>query len=109
MLYVSVPDFYEKVTACTRLTRQEELECARRMKEGDENARQQLIDSYLPMVAGYLRRAPESAQTLHLVFSSLQALEHLVDCFDFFQDREPFSHRLGRHLRQAVTRAIANR
>ena len=106
MVYTSVEDFYEKADRCGRLTRQEERECAEHMKNGDQNAREKLVQSYLPMVAAYIRRRQLQRQTLGLVFYCVQALEKAVDSFDFLQDSEPFSHRLNWWLRQATTEYI---
>ena len=33
------------------VSRDEEKQCAQRMKNGDETARRQIVESYLPMVA----------------------------------------------------------
>lgn len=106
MVYISVEDFYEKAGACRILTRQEEKECAEKMKNGDRLAREKLIQSYLPVVAGYIRRPRPCVQTLGLVLYCVQALEKAVDSFDFLQDSEPFSHRLNWWLRQATTEYI---
>lgn len=106
MVYVSVEDFFEKAGACCILTRQEEIECAKQMKNGDRLAREKLMQSYLLMVAKRVKRAPSHRQTLGLVLYYVQALEKAVDSFDFLQDSEPFSHRLNWWLRQAATEYI---
>ena len=64
MLYVSIEDFYEKAELCRILTRQEELEYAEKMKEGDGAARRQLIQSYLPTTARHIKRSKPNMQTL---------------------------------------------
>lgn len=107
MLYISVPDFLAKTAGLPRLSREEELLQAEAMARGDPDARRCLIESYLPMVAGHLRRCKESWRTLSLLYFCLYALEKAVDSFNFMQDSEPFSHRLSWHLRQATTRYIA--
>ena len=106
MVYTSVEDFYEKADRCCRLTRQEERECAEQMKDGDQKAREKLIQSYLPMAAEYIRCRQFHRQNLGLVLYCVQALEKAVDSFDFLQDSEPFSHRLNWWLRQATTEYI---
>ncbi len=106
MIYVSIEDFYEKADLCRVLSRQEEIECAVKMKNGDTASREQLIQSYTPMVAGHIRHAKPHMQSLGLVLFCMQALEKAVDSFDFLQDSESFSHHLSRHLRQAVVRYI---
>lgn len=108
MVYISVDDFYEKVSSFSVMNREEELECAKQMKTGDAVARERMIQSYLPMVAAHIRHTGPDMQRLGLVYSCLKALESAVDSFDFFQGSEPFSHRLSWHLRQAVTSYIAD-
>ena len=104
MLFISIDDFYEKVGLCKALTRQEEIECAKQMKNGNAAAREKLIQSYMPMVAGYIRHAKPHMQNLGLVLYCQQALEKAVDSFNFLQDSEPFSHRLSWYLRQAFAK-----
>lgn len=106
MVYVSTEDFLQKVEGCTVLSRQEELVCAAEAKQGSAAARERLIQSYLPMVAGRIKHMPSHLQSLGLVYYCLQALERAVDTFDFTQNSEPFTHRLNWALRQAVTRYI---
>lgn len=106
MIYFSIDDFYEKADLCRVLSRQEEVECALRMKNGDAAAREELIQSYIPMTAAHIRSTKSHMQTLGLVLYCMQYLEKCVDSFDFLQDSEPFSHRLSWYLRQAVVRYI---
>ena len=106
MISVSIEDFYEKAHACTRLTRQEEIDCAVKMQNGDPDAREKLIRSYLPMVAGHIRRARPHMQTLAHALYCVQALEKAVDSFHFLQDSETFTHHLSWWLRQATTKFI---
>ena len=109
MVYVSIEDFFEKAGKCQVLTRQEELECAQRMQAGDEAAREQLIESYLPMTAGYVKRARPEMQTLSMAVYCVSALEKAVDSFNFLQDSEPFTHRLSWYLRNAATKYITDK
>ena len=106
MVYVSIEDFYEKAGLCRVLARQEELEWAEKMKVGDPVAREKLIESYIPMVAGHIQHAKPHLQTLGLVLYCVKALETAVESFDFTQDSETFSHRLSWWLRQAVAEYI---
>lgn len=101
MLFISVEDFYEQVHSFPFLNRQEETTCAGLMKEGDLSARERLIQSYLHVVASYVRQAPEDAQCLGLVLYYQNALERAVDSFNFLQDNEPFMNHLSWVLRQA--------
>ncbi|MBE6944821.1 MAG: hypothetical protein E7459_01875 [Ruminococcaceae bacterium] len=109
MIFITIEDFYQKAASCQKLTREEEIHYATQMNAGDCAARQKLIESYLPMVAGYVKRTKPHMQTLVLALYCLQALERAVDSFDFLQDRESFTHRLSWWLRQAVTSYIARR
>ena len=107
MVFISVDDFCEKAKHCQVLTRQEEIECAKPIKEGDMAAREQLIHSYIPMVAGHIKHLKPHMHQLGLVMHCMQALEKAVDSFDFLQDSETFTHRLSWWLRQTVTEYIA--
>ncbi len=107
MLFISVDDFYEKVAKLSRMSRQEEIECAIKMKDGDSLARERLIQSYLPMVASQIRWAPSDIRDLGLVLHCQLALEKAVDSFNFLQDSETFSHRLSWCLRQTVVKYLA--
>ena len=109
MLFLSLEDFYEKVSTCSRLTREEEIECAKKMQEGDVHSRERLIQSYLPVVAANIRRAKPQMQNLGLVLYCQKALENAVDSFNFLQDSETFMHRLSWHLRQAITGYIVRK
>ncbi len=108
MIYMSIDDFYEKVSSFPPMNRQEETECALQMKNGDTDARERMVQCYLPMIAGRMRRLSPHLQTLGMALYCQQALEKAVDSFNFFQDRESFSHHLSRYLRQAVTAYIAD-
>lgn len=107
MHYITVTDFFKKSATCSRLTREEERACAAAMAGGDTAARERLIESYLPSVAGHIRRCKPHMQTLRLLYHCLSALEKAVDSFNFLQDSETFPHRLSWWLRQATTRYIA--
>lgn len=107
MVYIDIQDFYRKAAACRRLSRQEELRCAGAMAGGDAQAREQLVHSYLPMVAGRLKNESEEIQTLGCALCLQAELEKAVAAFDFLQDREPFTNRLSLIFRRAVTRYLA--
>lgn len=102
MLFVSKEDFFSKVSSLRKMTREEERECARRMQSGDQSAREQLIQSYLPLVAAHIKRQPEHLQCLGLVIYCVHATAKAVDSFNFLQDSETFTHRLSWYLRNAV-------
>ena len=107
MIFVTIEDFYEKAENCRALTRQEELECAEKMKLGDTSARTRIIESYLPMTARHVRHAKPEMQTLSMALYCVDALEKAVDSFNFLQDSETFAHRLSWYLRNAVVKYIA--
>lgn len=106
MVFISIDDFFEKSCLCNVLTRQEEIECAKAMKNGDLDAREKLVQSYLPTVAAHIKRAKPHLQTLGLVLYCMNALEKAVDSFDFSQESETFNHRLSWALRQTVVSYI---
>lgn len=106
MLYSNIDEFYTKASTCIHMNRQEEIECARKMKNGDLIAREKLIESYTPMVAGHIRHMKSHLQTFGLVVYCMQALEKAVDSFDFLQESETFSHRLSWWLRDATAQYI---
>ena len=109
MLYITIEDFYARAGETPRLTREQERTCAAAMAAGDTDARQRLIQSYLPYVASAIRRAPRQIQTLHTVYAAIAALEKAVDTFQFQQEGETFAHYLSWRLRQCLTRCIAER
>lgn len=107
MLYTSSQDFFDKAAQCLRLSREEEKQCAVLMKSGDAEARQKIINNYIPFVASYVKRYSGYKPSLQMIYRCLQALEKQVDKFDFSQDRESFIRPLGWVLRQEITRYIA--
>lgn len=109
MLFITVDDFFQKVHSTTRLSRNDEKKYALKMKEGDAEARQAIVNSYLTMVASYIRRSPKELQTLETIYSCVRSLEKGVDGFNFLQDSETFTHHLSWRLRQCITRCLVDR
>ena len=109
MLFISVEDFFQKVHNTTRLSRTYEKDLALKMKAGDTEARQTIVDSYLPMVASYIRHSPKELQTLETIYSCICSLEKGVDSFNFLQDSETFTHHLSWRLRQCISRCLVDR
>lgn len=107
MLFVSAEDFFAQAAKMPRLTREEEKALARKMLH-DPAARETLLRSYYPMVAGHIRRGPKQLHTLNTVYVCLASLEQAVDSFNFLQDSETFTHHLSWRLRQCITRCIAD-
>lgn len=106
MVYVDIQDFLNKAAECKRLSREEEISCALSMKAGDPDARERLVQSYLPVIAGHMKRLPEHLRTLTHGLYCVAELEMAVDRFDFEQAGEPFLHRIGRILRQASAKYL---
>ena len=109
MLLLCAEDFLEAARKAKRLPRETEKQLALEMKTGCPNARQAIIDSYLPILASHILRLPKKLQTLNTVYRCLQCLEKGVDTFNFQQDIECFSHHLCRRMRQCITACIADR
>ena len=106
MLFITVEDFFAEADKTSPLTREKERSLAVE-KAGNESAREELIQGYLPMVAGFIRRAPQKLHTLKTVYACLDTLEKGVDSFNFLQDSESFSHHLSWRLRQCLTKGLA--
>lgn len=109
MLFICVEDFFETARNAHRLTRDEEKLLAEKMRNGCAEARQAIIESYLPFVAGYILRAPATIHTLDTVYRCIDSLEKGVDTFPFQQEGETFLHHLSWRMRQCITACIANR
>ncbi len=107
MLFICAEDFFNKALTAKRLSRQEEEDIFARMRAGDTVAREQMIEGYLAVVAARIKRLPKDMQSLDLIYSCMQALERAVDQFDFSQEGEPFTHRLGLLIKRELTRSIA--
>ena len=106
MLYLSSQDFFDNASKCICLSREEEMQCAELMKNGDAEARQKIINSYIPFVASYVKRHSGKSPSLQFVYRCLQALEKQVDSFDFLYDRDQFIRTLTLVLRKEVTEKI---
>lgn len=108
-LFISVDDFFQKVRDVIRLSRNDEKKYALKMKEGDAEARQAIVNSYLPMVASHIHRSPKELQILETIYSCILSLEKGVDSFNFLQDSETFTHHLSWRLRQCITMCLVDR
>jgi len=109
MLFISTEDFFEKVSGFSRLTREDETRCAILMKEGNTDARNKIVESYLLIVASHIKRLSADMQTLEYIYMCISSLEKLIDKFDFQQDSETFIHRLSLMLNQTAVRYIASK
>ena len=109
MVFVSVEDFFAQVKGISHLSREEEKTLGLQMAAGDTVAKETLRRHYLPLVASYVRRAPQEIRTLRTVYTCIAALDKGLDSFNFAQDGEPFIHHMSWRLRQCLTRCIAER
>ena len=107
MKYICAEDFFRQAASAKRLSREEEKEYALRMKAGDREAGQLLTDSYLPVLAAYLKQHVRQP-SLQLVYLGLQTLESAVSTFDFQSECPTFSHELAGRVKRAVARYIAD-
>ena len=107
MQEITMEQFYALAESCECLTRQEEIECAQKMKDGDLDEKAKMIASYIPMMAGHIKHMKPQFQTIELVSDCMKALEKAVDSYDFIQESETFTHRLSWWLRETSTRYIA--
>lgn len=109
MIYLSVEDFFEKAGKYSRLPRDEEKLCAIKKNSGDENAREELINSYLPFVSALIKRQPKENQRLHTVYACIKVLDKAVDEFNFLQDHETFTHHLSIRLKNCLINCYVDR
>lgn len=109
MLYTCADDFYQQAFAIKRITREEEIEYAKLMKENDSAARQAIINGYILIVAACIRRLPKEYQSLELIYRCIDILERTVDMFNFLQEGETFLHTLSVRLQPVITRYVVSR
>jgi hypothetical protein len=109
MLFACSADFFAAAKRQKKLPRESEKEYARRMAEGDGEARKQIMLSYLPEVAAFVGRRTRGEAPLELIYRLVAALEKAVDAFDFQQEREAFSRTLSRVMRKTLTEYIADK
>ena len=108
MLFQCANDFYEYAASVKRISREEEKELGRKMKEGDEEAKETLITSYLPVLASALKRYFYE-RSLDLVYRGLAVLSDAVQNFDFQIENPTFAKFLTDKIRRMITRFIAEK
>ncbi|MBE6731154.1 MAG: hypothetical protein E7564_05655 [Ruminococcaceae bacterium] len=109
MLFISFEDFVSKVNKTEKLNSESAEKLYKAMKNGDENAREALIEGYLYLVKAHILRMKPEMRTLRHVLECVRALGKAVDTFDFTSKSETFAHRLSFYLRNATTKYIVER
>jgi len=106
----AVQMYLKEIGRTPLLNTKEERELARRIEEGDESARQKLIQANLRLVVSiakrYVNRSPHLS-ILDLVQEGNIGLSRAVDKFDYRRGFK-FSTYATWWIRQAVTRALAD-
>ncbi len=108
MRFLTVQHFFLQAASVARLDRQEEIACAARMRAGDAEAKDALVQSYLPMVAATAKKISTGEPSMELICRFALVLEREVETFDFSQESETFTHRLSLALKKATTAYIAD-
>ena len=108
-LFKTTKEFYDYAGGVRRLTREEEKELAVRMNEGhDDNARKALTESYIPVVASFIKRHSVGEPSIELIYRGLSVLEEAIGKYNFQNDNDSFTHALSIKLRPMMTAYIAD-
>ena len=111
MLFTCSCDFFDyayKIKRIKPLTAEEEKELAILIRQGDENARQKLIDNYLPFVASTIKKYSSNEPSLDLIYRAITVLNNLIDSHDFSKENNSFTRALSFKLHQTLTNFIAD-
>lgn len=106
----AVQSYLKEIGRAELLTKQQEKDLAKRIEQGDEEARQQFIKANLRLVVSiakrYVNRSP-NLSILDLIQEGNIGLSRAVDKFDY---RRGFKFSTYAHwwIRQAITRALAD-
>ena len=104
----SVKIYLKEIGKVRLLTAQEEVEIAQRIANGDEDAKQELINANLRLVISIAKRyAGRGMPFLDLIQEGNLGLMKAVDKFDYTKGFK-FSTYATWWIRQAITRAIAD-
>ncbi|MDY5100101.1 MAG: RNA polymerase sigma factor RpoD [Oscillospiraceae bacterium] len=104
----SVRMYFKDIGKVDLLTAEEEVELARRMAGGDEEARQRMVEANLRLVVSIARRYVGRGMALQdLIQEGNMGLMKAVEKFDYSKGYK-FSTYATWWIRQAITRAIAD-
>ncbi len=106
MLYQSADDFFSHAASIQQISRQEEKLLHQSMKEGSPDAEAALTESYLPILAAYLKQYV-NAPSLQLIYCGLDLLSKSVRQFDFQADNPTFTHYFSIPIKRMVIQQIA--
>ena len=84
MLFKTPKEFFDTAESVGRITRDEELDLANRMREGDASAKDKLTTAYLPVLASYVRRYSREPSEEFI----RRAVETLTDAVSGFADEK---------------------
>lgn len=108
MLYISPEEFYKQIATKTRLSKEEEIEYANNMRNGDVTAKEKLIDSYLPVLGAFLKRwATKGKPSMELIYRGIVVLEDSIQAFDFEKGKS-FENFLARKIKELMMRYIVD-
>ena len=101
--------YFDQIKAAPLLTFEEELELSRRIMEGDEAARQRLIESNLRLVVKIAKAyMSNDVSLLDLIQEGNLGLIHAAQKYDF-KKQVRFSTYASWWIKQAITRSLANK
>lgn len=101
--------YLNKLAEKPLLTQEQEIELAKRIEQGDEEAKNKLIESNLKLVISVaFRYTGQGLDLMDLIQEGNLGLIRAVEKYDYRKDVR-FSTYATRWIRQAITRAIADR
>lgn len=101
--------YFDQIKAAPLLTFEEELELSRRIMQGDEAARQRLIESNLRLVVKIAKAyMSNDVSLLDLIQEGNLGLIHAAQKYDF-KKQVRFSTYASWWIKQAITRSLANK
>ncbi|MBQ7152604.1 MAG: RNA polymerase sigma factor RpoD [Clostridia bacterium] len=104
----SVKMYLKEIGRVPLLTKEQEIELAKRIAEGDEEAKMKLIEANLRLVVNNARKySTRSMSLLDLIQEGNIGLMKAADKFDYTKEHK-FSTYATWWIRQAITRAIAD-